>query len=49
MELADRQTGGASPLDASIRVFSFGPYRLDTVARTLSTNGARAPSTFFKC
>jgi len=40
MELADRQTGGASPLDASTRVFSFGPYRLDTVARTLLANGA---------
>ncbi len=45
MELADRQAGGVSPPDASTpdtptSVFSFGPYRLDTVARTVSMNGA---------
>ena len=39
MEMADRHAGDA-PNGASARVFSFGPYRLDPVARVLAKDGA---------
>lgn len=40
MELADRQPGDVPPGGASARVFGFGPYRLDRVARVLTKDGA---------
>jgi TolB-like protein/DNA-binding winged helix-turn-helix (wHTH) protein/rhodanese-related sulfurtransferase len=40
MEVADRHSGDAPSNGPSTRVFSFGPYRLDPVARILSKDGA---------